>query len=115
MSNKTGKTCPRCGCALLYLGNSLLSGNIWWCRNDGVSICSYHQEFVKDTVIIPKALTEAFGKIQEDKDKLMAKQAEALDEIAEILSGKEWNSDTPTYIAEVILRTGRNIQDMEEA
>jgi hypothetical protein len=37
----------------------------------------------------------------------------ALDRITEVLSGREWNSDTTSYIAEIVRETGRTIADVE--
>lgn len=36
---------------------------------------------------------------------------QALQEIQEILSAEEWDSDTPSYIAEVMARAGYEIKD----
>jgi hypothetical protein len=40
---------------------------------------------------------------------------EALDAIAELMSGVEWDSDTLEGIADLVRKTGRNIADVEEA
>ena len=40
--------------------------------------------------------------------------AHALDEITAILSGNEWDSDTPVAISEVVRKTGREVADAEE-
>lgn len=40
---------------------------------------------------------------------------EALDKIQAILSGKEWDSDTTAFIAEIVTASGRAILDPEDA
>lgn len=107
------KTCSRCSSGMKHACRSIGGVDTYWCEQDGV-LMKYDE--LTDTLVstwVPKGLIEAFGKLQEDKDALLVKQATALDEIAEILSGKEWDSDTAGYISEVIQRTGRNILDVE--
>ena len=106
-------TCNRCATATRHVCHTITNSDIHWCEQDGVLV---ERDGITGNVVatwVPKGLTEAFGKLQEDKDTLLIKQAAALDEIAEILSGKEWDSDTAVYIAEVIQHTGRNIQDID--
>jgi uncharacterized protein (UPF0147 family) len=80
------KTCPRCSSAMKHACRSLGGGDTYWCEQDGVLV-KYDE--VTDTIVstwIPKGLIEAFGKLQEDKDNLLIKQAAALDEIEEVLN-----------------------------
>lgn len=38
----------------------------------------------------------------------------ALDAIAALMDGKEWDSGTTSKIAEIVLETGRQIRDVDE-
>lgn len=38
--------------------------------------------------------------------------ASALDHIAAILTGSEWNADTITHIADIVRHTGRTVTDL---
>lgn len=80
------KTCNRCSSGAKHVCQGLGSTGIFWCEQDGVlmEISADNDEVVATWV--PKGLTEAFGKIQEDKDNLLIKQAAALDEIEEVLN-----------------------------
>jgi len=103
------KTCPRCSSAMKHSCSTMGRVDVFWCEQDGVLV--KYDEFT-DTIVstwIPKGLIEAFGKIQEDKDALLIKQAAALDEIAEIINSGDWDTEMLTHIAAALELTGRNI------
>jgi nitrate reductase NapAB chaperone NapD len=80
------RTCPRCSSAMKHACSTMGRVDVYWCEQDGVLV-KYDE--LTDTIVstwIPKGLIEAFGKLQEDKDNLLIKQAAALDEIEEVLN-----------------------------
>jgi hypothetical protein len=38
----------------------------------------------------------------------------ALNTIADALSGKEWDADTTNFIARIVLKTGREVKDVDD-
>lgn len=65
--------------------------------------------------IIPSPYNEGERLFLSEDAPLFLSQLSALDQIAALLEGKEWNVDTLISISEIILATGRTIKDVQEA
>lgn len=48
------------------------------------------------------------------RSEAILRDGKALDEIQELMSGKEWDSDTTSAVAQILIGTGRSILDCND-
>lgn len=115
MADDTFVTCPRCSGTMKPCAMTVGLDVMFWCEDDGTLVKVNNITGKVLTIAVPKNLVEAFGKIQEDKDALLIKQAAALDEIAELLETYIDYTETELllFLKKAIRKTGRNILDVD--
>jgi len=73
-----------------------------WYQNNGTPVC-------------PECDCDMdYSRTEIDEDDNSAADSEALDDLQELMSGKEWDSDTLGEVAEIIRGSGRIIRDYSD-
>jgi hypothetical protein len=95
---------------------TLDGGSRAWDLDDGDALDAYSETLDRGTDELGLYWEEGclWRSVDDDDEPAPLDAADALDRVAAILNGSEWDSDTPAAIADVVRAAGRTIDDVPE-